>query len=114
MTAKTSVLTSDLTLMYAHGYGAARRFTNTRVPRSCGHGGSDRQCGGEVPGDRQDGALAGPTSEEMAVGRRNPGAAFAAPASCCAPPACRGARHEFAVGVDADGGDVLSEKEPGR
>jgi hypothetical protein len=84
MSSKTSFLTSDLTSMYARGYGAPSRFTNTRVPRPCGQGGSGRQCGGEAPGDRQEGALAGPMSEEIAVGRSNPGAAAAAPTSCCA------------------------------
>lgn len=84
MRPKTSLLTSDLTSVYARGYGAPSSFTNTRVPHAWGHGGSRRQRGGEVPDGRQQGVLAGPMSEEMAVGRSNPGAATAAPTSCCA------------------------------
>lgn len=38
MMTKTSVITSDLTSMYARGYGAPSRFTNTRVPRLRGRG----------------------------------------------------------------------------
>lgn len=110
MNSKTSRLTSDLTSMYACGYGAARRFTNTRVPHRCGRSARDRHCGGEVPGDRQDGAVAGSTSEEIAVGRRTPGAAAAALTLCCALGACGGDQGEQAMTSPA--GSATSASHP--
>jgi hypothetical protein len=66
MRSKISLLTSDLTLMYARGYGAPSCFhKHSCTAYSWTHDGSGRQRGEEARRDRHEGVSPGSTSEEM-------------------------------------------------